>query len=200
MTTTQTDELEAIRDIVATVEHAQRNELVDEFVSLFHPDAIWTTGHGTLLVGRAAIAEFTAKVLPGAMRDGTATYEVVLVRFLRPDVAAVKVRQRYLDLSGGGRFRRHCDELATERGDGGRSCPGSVFGSRAPGEGSCLLADHSHSRTEFGCAGAVSATADRAAVGDRAFGVSDPAAGRALRRDRRDGLRSGDCRGIPLGH
>ncbi|RDI54218.1 SgcJ/EcaC family oxidoreductase [Nocardia mexicana] len=100
MTTTQTDELEAIRDIVATVEHAQQNELVDEFVALFHPDAIWTTGHGKLLDGRDAIAEFTAKALPGAMRDGTATYEVVLVRFLRPDVAAVKIRQRYLDLSG----------------------------------------------------------------------------------------------------
>ncbi|WP_280261980.1 SgcJ/EcaC family oxidoreductase [Nocardia wallacei] len=101
MTTTQTDiELEAIRDVVATVEHAQQNELVDEFVSLFHPDAIWTTGHGKLLDGRDAIAEFTARVLPGAMRDGTATYEVVLVRFLRPDVAAVKIRQRYFDLAG----------------------------------------------------------------------------------------------------
>ncbi|MBB5918547.1 uncharacterized protein (TIGR02246 family) [Nocardia transvalensis] len=99
MTTTQAD-LDAIHDVVGTVQHAQRNELVDEFVGLFHPDAIWTTGGGKLLVGRDAIAEFTASVLPGAMRAGTATYEVVLVRFLRPDVAAVKVRQLYFDNAG----------------------------------------------------------------------------------------------------
>ncbi len=101
MTATSADrDTAAIREIVATVQHAQQNELVDEFVALFHPDAIWTTAHGKLLVGRAAIAEFTAQVLPGAMRDGTATYEVVLIRHLRPDVAAVKVRQLYSDNAG----------------------------------------------------------------------------------------------------
>ncbi|PXX60277.1 uncharacterized protein (TIGR02246 family) [Nocardia tenerifensis] len=93
-------ELDAIRDVVATVQHAQQNELVDEFVALFREDAIWTTGAGRRLFGRAAIAEFTASVLPGAMRDGTATYEVEHVLFIRPDVAAVKVRQRYLDNDG----------------------------------------------------------------------------------------------------
>ena len=34
------------------------------------------------------------------MTDMTATYEVVHVLFIRPDVAAVKVRQRYLTLDG----------------------------------------------------------------------------------------------------
>ncbi|WP_378738782.1 SgcJ/EcaC family oxidoreductase [Nocardia brasiliensis] len=93
-------ELDAIRKVVATIEHSQQNELVDEFVSLFREDAIWTTGGGKRLFGRDAIAEFTAKVLPGAMRDGTATYEVEHVLFIRPDVAAVKVRQRYLTNDG----------------------------------------------------------------------------------------------------
>ncbi|MFD0362882.1 SgcJ/EcaC family oxidoreductase [Nocardia sp. GCM10030253] len=93
-------EIEAIRQVVATIQHSQQNELVDEFVGLFREDAIWTTGGGKRLFGRAAIAEFTAQVLPGAMRTGTATYEVEHVLFIRPDVAAVKVVQRYFDETG----------------------------------------------------------------------------------------------------
>lgn len=93
-------ETEAIRTVVASVQHAQRNELVDEFVALFREDAIWTTGHGRRLYGRAAIAEFTARVLPGATAHGTASYEVEHVLFIRPDVAAVKVRQRYFTPDG----------------------------------------------------------------------------------------------------
>ncbi|MGV9719704.1 SgcJ/EcaC family oxidoreductase [Nocardia beijingensis] len=95
-----TAELEAIRAVVARVQHAQRNELVDEFVAVFRADAIWTTGHGKRLYGRAAIAEFTARVLPGATAHGTATYEVEHVLFIRPDVAAVTVRQRYFTADG----------------------------------------------------------------------------------------------------
>ncbi|MEU5760280.1 SgcJ/EcaC family oxidoreductase [Nocardia sp. NPDC047648] len=93
-------ETEAIRAVVASVQHAQRNELVDEFVALFREDAIWTTGHGRRLYGRDAIAEFTARVLPGATAHGSATYEVEHVLFIRPDVAAVKVRQRYFTPDG----------------------------------------------------------------------------------------------------
>ncbi|MFI9505194.1 SgcJ/EcaC family oxidoreductase [Nocardia sp. NPDC052566] len=93
-------ELEAIRQVVATVAHAQSNELVEEFLDQFRADAIWTTGHGKRLFGREAIAEFTAQVLPGATRNGSATYEVEHVLFIRPDVAAVKLRQRYFDTAG----------------------------------------------------------------------------------------------------
>lgn len=97
---TREAEIEAIRQVVATVEHSQQNELPDEFVSLFRHDAIWTTGHGKRLYGRDEISAFTHQVLPGAMKDSTATYEVAHVLFIRPDVAAVKVRQRYLTLDG----------------------------------------------------------------------------------------------------
>lgn len=83
----------AIKEVVAAIEHSQNNELVDEFVGLFREDAIWTTGHGRRLFGRDAIAAFTRQVLPGAMRESTVTFEVEHVLFLRPDVAAVKVRQ-----------------------------------------------------------------------------------------------------------
>ncbi len=93
-------EIEAINRVVATLEHAQQNELPDEFVSLFRPDAMWTTGGGKRLTGRDEISVFTHRVLPGAMRESTATYEVVHVLFIRPDVAAVKVRQRPVTLSG----------------------------------------------------------------------------------------------------
>ncbi|WP_117214951.1 SgcJ/EcaC family oxidoreductase [Allorhizocola rhizosphaerae] len=93
-------EIEAIKQVVATVQHAQQNELPDEFVSLFRPDAIWTTAHGKRLTGRDEISAFTHQVLPGAMKDSTAGYEVVHVLFIRPDVAAVKVRQRPVTLDG----------------------------------------------------------------------------------------------------
>ncbi|MBC7302372.1 MAG: SgcJ/EcaC family oxidoreductase [Nocardia sp.] len=93
-------EVAAIRAVVDTIAHAQANELADEFVAVFREDAIWTTGHGKRLFGRPAIAEFTAQVLPGATTHGTATYEVEHVLFLRPDVAAVKIRQSYFTVDG----------------------------------------------------------------------------------------------------
>ena len=86
-------DVEAINEVVATIEHSQNNELVEEFVGLFRADAIWTTGHGRRLFGRDAIEAFTRQVLPGAMSETTVTLEVEHVLFLRPDVAAVKVRQ-----------------------------------------------------------------------------------------------------------
>ncbi|MFD3745741.1 SgcJ/EcaC family oxidoreductase [Nocardia sp. NPDC058633] len=93
-------ELAAIRAVVDTIAHAQADELAEDFVAVFREDAIWTTGHGKRLYGRPAIAEFTAQVLPGATTHGTATYEVEHVLFLRPDGAAVKIRQSYFTLDG----------------------------------------------------------------------------------------------------
>ncbi|MEU3406054.1 SgcJ/EcaC family oxidoreductase [Streptomyces sp. NPDC006670] len=89
-------DIEAIEQVVATVEHSQQHKDPEEFLALFHPEAIWTTAHGSVLTGLAEIAEFTRRVLPSADWDGKVTYEVVHVLFIRPDVAAVKVRQRYL--------------------------------------------------------------------------------------------------------
>ncbi|MFC5030745.1 SgcJ/EcaC family oxidoreductase [Streptomyces sp. DSM 41987] len=88
--------IEAITELVATVERSQRNKDPEEFLGLFHPDAVWTTAHGKVLIGLDAISEFTREVLPAANWDGKVTYEVIHVFFIRPDVAAVKVRQRYL--------------------------------------------------------------------------------------------------------
>ncbi|MGA5192850.1 SgcJ/EcaC family oxidoreductase [Streptomyces exfoliatus] len=88
-------EVAAIRRLVAEVEHAQQNELVDRFLSVFRrQDPVWTTGHGKRLSGSEEIAAFTRKVLPGAMTESTAVYDVERVLFLRPDVAAVNVRQQ----------------------------------------------------------------------------------------------------------
>jgi uncharacterized protein (TIGR02246 family) len=92
---TDTADIKAIEQVVATVERTQRAKDAEGFLALFHPDALWTTGHGKVLIGFDAIAEFTRAVLPTATWDGDVTYEVVHRQFLRPDVAAVKVRQVY---------------------------------------------------------------------------------------------------------
>ena len=103
-TTTERDtreaDIEAIHQVVSTVQHATQNELVEEFLALFRPDAIWTTGGGKRLFGRDEIAEFTQHVLPGAMNGLTMSMEVMHVLFIRADVAAVKVRQIYTSSNG----------------------------------------------------------------------------------------------------
>ncbi|MFI8950359.1 SgcJ/EcaC family oxidoreductase [Streptomyces sp. NPDC053750] len=95
-----TADLKAIEQVVATVERTQRAKDADGFLALFHPDALWTTAHGKVLLGLDAIAEFTRAVLPRSDWDGDVTYEVVHTQFLRPDVAAVKVRQTYHSAEG----------------------------------------------------------------------------------------------------
>jgi uncharacterized protein (TIGR02246 family) len=92
---TREAELEAIRQVVATVQHATQNERGEEFIGLFRADAIWTTGGGKRLFGRDEIWAFTQEVLPGGMKGLTLTMEVAHVLFIRDDVAAVKVRQVY---------------------------------------------------------------------------------------------------------
>ncbi|MFZ3475510.1 SgcJ/EcaC family oxidoreductase [Streptomyces sp. 4.24] len=95
-------EVEAIAAVVAAVERAQRAKDAEGFLDLFHPDALWTTAHGKVLIGFDAIAEFTRAVLPASDWDGEVTYEVTHTQFLRPDVAAVKVRQVYRSADGVG--------------------------------------------------------------------------------------------------
>ncbi|MFD8019421.1 SgcJ/EcaC family oxidoreductase [Streptomyces lavendulae] len=97
---TEIADIKAIAQVVADVERTQRAKDVEGFLSLFHPDALWTTAHGKVLIGRDAIAEFTRAVLPAASWDGEVTYEAVHTQFLRPDVAAVKVRQVYHSAEG----------------------------------------------------------------------------------------------------
>lgn len=95
-----TTDSRAIERVVADVERTQRAKDAEGFLALFHPDALWTTAHGKVLLGFDAIAAFTRAVLPGAVWDGDVTYEVAHIQFLRPDVAAVKVRQVYHSAEG----------------------------------------------------------------------------------------------------
>jgi uncharacterized protein (TIGR02246 family) len=90
----QRRDVAALEERVAELEKAQQQESVDDFVGLLAPEAIWVTAHGKRLTGRDEIRAFTRKVLPGAMKDSTARYEVVHVSFVRPDVAVVNVHQR----------------------------------------------------------------------------------------------------------
>ena len=95
-------DLDAITQVVSTIEHATRNEMPEEFLRLFRADAIWTTGGGKRLFGREEISTFTYQVLPGGMKGKglSVTLRVEHVLFIRPDVAAVKVRQQYSKLDG----------------------------------------------------------------------------------------------------
>jgi uncharacterized protein (TIGR02246 family) len=97
---TEAADIKAIEQVVATVERTQRAKDVEGFLALFHPDALWTTAHGKVLIGSDAIGEFTRAVLPNASWDGEVTYEAVHTQFLRPDVAAVKIRQVYHSAEG----------------------------------------------------------------------------------------------------
>ncbi|MFE6776364.1 SgcJ/EcaC family oxidoreductase [Streptomyces sp. NPDC057702] len=97
---TETADIRAIEEIVATVERTQRAKDAEGFLALFHPEALWTTAHGKVLTDFDAIAEFTRAVLPNSTWDGKVSYEVAEIRFLRPDVAAVKVRQTYHSADG----------------------------------------------------------------------------------------------------
>ncbi|EFL20036.1 SgcJ/EcaC family oxidoreductase [Streptomyces sp. C] len=116
-TTPRAADLAAITELVATVERSQQNKDAEEFLGLFHPDAIWTTAHGKVLIGFDAIAEFTRQVLPAANWDGKVSYEVGHVFFIRDDVAAVKVRQQYL---GAGEESEGAPLYVVSRQDDGR--------------------------------------------------------------------------------
>lgn len=95
------EDVPAIAALVAAVERAQQNELPDAFMSLFRTEApVWTTAHGKRLWGWEEISAFTHQVLPGAMRESTAIYDIQRVLFVRPDVAVVNVRQRPIRLDG----------------------------------------------------------------------------------------------------
>ena len=83
------EDLAAIEAVIRELERSQQHEEPDAFVALFRDDAVWTTAHGKRLIGREAISAFTHQVLPGAMRESTATYDVTHVVAVRPDVAVV---------------------------------------------------------------------------------------------------------------
>ena len=93
-------DVEALVGRVAELERTQQQEDVAGFLALFDPNAVWVTGGGVRLIGSDAIAEFTRKVLPGAMSDGSVTYEVEHIAFIQPDVALTGVRQQYVDFLG----------------------------------------------------------------------------------------------------
>jgi len=94
------DAVAAIEAFVRRLQAAQQAEDVEGFMKLFAEDSVWTTAHGKRIVGRDAIHAFTETVLPGAMQESTARYDVERIAFLRPDVAVVNVRQRPVTMAG----------------------------------------------------------------------------------------------------
>ncbi|MGF0311777.1 SgcJ/EcaC family oxidoreductase [Rhodococcus sp. IEGM1428] len=98
--TTSTGDIDVLVSLVAELERAQRTEDVVAFLSLFDDDAVWVTSGGVRLIGKATIAAFTRKVLPGAFADGSVRYDVEHVRFITSDVALTGVSQEYLNADG----------------------------------------------------------------------------------------------------
>ncbi|MDH2413796.1 SgcJ/EcaC family oxidoreductase [Nocardioides sp. CER19] len=94
------DDVAALTELVGVIEQVQRTEDADGFLALFDADAVWVTGAGSRLVGLDVIAEFTRQVLPGAMVDGSVTYDVDHIRFITPDLALTGVNQEYTDVTG----------------------------------------------------------------------------------------------------
>lgn len=117
------EDVDAIIALVSGVEYAQQNALPDAFMSAFRQDTVWTTAHGKRLTGFEEISAFTHKVLPGTIEQPvTASYEAEYILFIRPDIAAVKVRQRPVTRDGkllDEVFRGHDDRaaLAADRPD-----------------------------------------------------------------------------------
>ena len=100
ISSTSTDDIDELVSLVTELERTQRAEDVAAFLSLFDDDAAWVTAGGARLIGKATIAAFTRKVLPGAFADGSVRYEVEHVRFITDDVALTGVNQEYLTADG----------------------------------------------------------------------------------------------------
>jgi uncharacterized protein (TIGR02246 family) len=94
------NDVEALIRRVAELERAQQTEDVEGFLALFDPVAVWVTGGGIRLIGLESISEFTRKVLPGAMSEGSVTYNVVHIQQITPHVVLTGVNQQYLDADG----------------------------------------------------------------------------------------------------
>jgi uncharacterized protein (TIGR02246 family) len=117
------EDVDAITAVIAELQRAQHDALPEAFMDLFHPEAIWTTGHGRLLTGAEAIGAFTRAVLPPSIdAPVTADFEAEYILFIRSDIAAVKIRQLPVTRDGrrlGEEFRTHGDPgaLVAEKPD-----------------------------------------------------------------------------------
>jgi uncharacterized protein (TIGR02246 family) len=85
--TDHTDDLTAIRALVADVEAGFNANDPELIVRPFAENATAVGVNGALLEGRSAALEASRALLAGPLRDQRARYELEDVTFLRPDVA-----------------------------------------------------------------------------------------------------------------
>lgn len=100
ISSTSADYIHELVSLVSELERTQLTEDVEAFLSLFENDAVWVTAGGARLIGKAAIAAFTKKVLPGAFADGRVRHEVEHVSLITDDVALTSVNQECLTAGG----------------------------------------------------------------------------------------------------
>lgn len=99
-TTDHTDDVAAIRQVIADVETGFNTNDAELAAKHFSENASVVTAVGTEITGRAAVLEHHRVGLAGPLADERAAYELSDVGFLRPDVAIAHKHAWVLDADG----------------------------------------------------------------------------------------------------
>ena len=95
-----TDDLAAIRQVIADAERAFNGNDADLLVEHFAANATAVGVTGAQLDGRAAVLAASRVLFAGALREQRARYELADVLFVRPDVALAHQHATALDAAG----------------------------------------------------------------------------------------------------
>ena len=99
-TTDHTDDIAAIRQVIADAERAFNGNDADLLVEHFAANATAVGVTGAQLDGREAVLAASKALFAGALRDQRARYELADVLFVRPDVALAHKHATALDAAG----------------------------------------------------------------------------------------------------
>ncbi|MEV6323441.1 SgcJ/EcaC family oxidoreductase [Nocardia sp. NPDC051787] len=91
-TADHTDDVAAIRQIIANAETAFNTNDADLLTGDFTANAAVVNAAGTLITGFDALLDANRRGLAGFLKDQYARYEVADITFLRPDVAIAHKR------------------------------------------------------------------------------------------------------------
>ena len=98
--TDHTEDVAAIRQVIADAERAFNTNAADLLVEHFAENVTAVGVTGAQLDGRAAVREASEKLFAGPLRDQRARYELADVRFVRPEVALAHKRATAIDVTG----------------------------------------------------------------------------------------------------
>ncbi|MGV9615792.1 SgcJ/EcaC family oxidoreductase [Nocardia xishanensis] len=99
-TVDHTEDIAAIKRLVADVEEGFNNKDAELMVSGFTANAAAGNAVGMVITGREALLEAARTGLAGFLKDEYARYEVTDIVFLRPDVAVAHKAARAITTEG----------------------------------------------------------------------------------------------------